>query len=82
MNAELKYECTECGDIYDDSHEAAHCCPQFYEVYQCGHCHKSFSSSEDAADDCCEDVDKDAKPMITHAELEAAGQLIIDFSKQ
>jgi hypothetical protein len=80
MNTKLRYECNECSEIHDDSYDAAHCCPRYDEVYECGHCHKMFGSSEDAADKCCSDVDEDALPIITHAELEAAGQLTLSYT--
>jgi hypothetical protein len=76
MNPTLKYRCDECDDLYDDDYDARHCCePSISEVYSCGHCGESFGSDDAAAENCCEDVDPDALPIVSKAELEAAGQM-------
>ncbi len=75
MNSTLKYQCNQCDDLHDDADEAMECCPHISEIYACGHCHECFGHNEGAAESCCDDVDPDALPITSHAELEAAGQL-------
>ncbi|MBL4781747.1 MAG: hypothetical protein JKX92_05850 [Porticoccaceae bacterium] len=75
MNPILKYQCNQCGDLHDDTCEAIGCCPQISEAHTCGHCGEHFGHDEGAAESCCDDVDPDALPITSHAELEAAGQL-------
>lgn len=76
MNPLLKYACGECLEMHDDDGDALYCCPRtITEVFICGHCSEGFGTDEDAATECCADVDPDAPPIINQAELEAAGQM-------
>ncbi|MEZ0137326.1 MAG: hypothetical protein AB9Q17_02125 [Candidatus Reddybacter sp.] len=75
MNPTLKYLCNQCDDLHDDAYEAIECCPQISEVYSCEHCKEVFGPNKEAAENCCDDVDPDALPIISQAELEANGQL-------
>jgi len=72
----LKYRCNECGELHDDEYDANSCCePTISEVYLCAHCQSQWLHDEDAARECCNDIDADTPPMISKADLEAAGQL-------
>ena len=76
MNSKMKYMCNECTELHDSYDVAIECCPtEIDEIYLCGHCSKSYGSDEDAANECCDDVDSDALPLVSHAELEDAGQI-------
>jgi len=76
MNPELKYKCDECGELHDNESIAYECCaPDVIEVYLCGHCGEYYGDNQVLANDCCDDVDPDAPPLISQAELEAAGQM-------
>jgi len=76
MNPELKYQCDACDELHDSEDIAFECCaPDVIEVYLCGHCGDYYEQDKRAAEECCDDVDPDAPPLISKAELEAAGQM-------
>ena len=76
MQPTIKYRCEECLELHDLEYRAVECCPpQVTEVYFCRHCGESYDFDEEAADGCCDDADPDAPPFVSHAELEAAGQM-------
>lgn len=76
MKPTLKYICGECGDLHDHHDEALECCPQrIGEAYLCGHCQADYGCDEELAENCCDDVDPSALPIISQQELEAADQI-------
>jgi len=71
-----RYRCHECRELHEDRRDAQNCCPP-EEVYVCSVCDQDYFRL-DEAESCCpeeEGSDPDALPFISHAELEALGQL-------
>lgn len=79
MDPITKYACGDCGELYEDDHEAHFCCaPTPKEVLICKHCLMHYDEDEEhLAEDCCTDLEPDEPPRPDPAELEAAGQLRI-----
>jgi hypothetical protein len=76
MNTTFKYRCDKCVELHNRHIDAINCCgPQITGAYLCGHCGADHGSNEDAAEDCCEDIDPTAQPFISPAVLEAHGQM-------
>ena len=53
MTIEAKYQCKECGDIYDDKDGAFNCCQPVREVFECPICGRLFVD-EAGAIACCD----------------------------
>lgn len=77
MDPQLKYKCSECGEVHDDHYEAEECCkPEVYDVYACPICKSNFDDIDEAMEcieSCAEEKGVDPL-MATKEELERAGQ--------
>lgn len=72
MGLEIVYQCDGCGGIHEYEDDAESCCrPDVIKGYQCPEC-AEFHTTETDALNCCREAD--TTPIITPAELEAAGQ--------
>ncbi|MGE4545815.1 MAG: hypothetical protein AB7D06_17120 [Pedobacter sp.] len=71
---EVKYRCSECGEIHDTGREAVECCtPEVFEVYICPTCGEGHDD-EDEARECCASEAAGADGSIDYHALELAGQ--------
>lgn len=72
-----KWRCDECGELHDSEEYAAECCPpSISQVYVCPVCGEYDSMS--IAMICC-GGQEESLPVVTAAELEAAGQYALAF---
>lgn len=75
---EPKWECDECGDLYESEDDAQECCqPTIREVFVCPICTEHQYNERDAIDCCGFDPDGPPPPP-TAEELEHAGQLRLE----
>lgn len=75
MGLESVYQCRGCETVWRHEEDAMVCCsPGIQSGYRCPEC-DAFHTMESEADNCC--AADDTPPIITPAELEAAGQLRI-----
>lgn len=73
MSLEERYQCSVCEQCYDDDYDAEQCCPtEIYSFLQCTECkeqYDDYSIKECLSDECIQ-----KRQIVTHKELELAGQ--------
>ena len=82
MNSIDVWQCADCGDRWESYDNALTCCaPAPQRAFRCGECGADYHDEEEA-ELCCVAVDEEGitvdgenMPIISAAELEAAGQL-------
>ena len=75
MSKYIKFECPDCGERHDCLTSAEFCCPPPMprQVFVCPECACGHDDERFAAE-CC-GSGEDALYALSHAELEAAGQM-------